>query len=210
MTDASRRALSILRDASLLQWYVVPLLAIAFYVYAIEVERRNWNGVLAGLALWAMDWLNEIANSLVLHFTNHSALWTAPGHTAYLILVGLNVEISFMFLLSGIVAVKFLPADRSLRVLGLPNRLAVALGFSVFCVLVEIVLNRAGLLIWEYRFWNVPHVWLIVPFGYLHFYVVAFWVHDMPRVRTKLAVVGALYGAVAVLALVFGVALRWI
>ena len=80
----------------MLEWYVVPLIAIAVYVYAVEVERRRWDLVLCGLAFWGMDWLNEIANGLILHFTQHSALWTAPARSAYIIFVGLNVEICFM------------------------------------------------------------------------------------------------------------------
>jgi len=34
LTPFTKQALGILRDPSLLQWYVIPLLAIAFYVYA--------------------------------------------------------------------------------------------------------------------------------------------------------------------------------
>jgi hypothetical protein len=37
------------------------------YVYANDIERRNWNLVFAGLAFWGMDWLNEIWNGLVFH-----------------------------------------------------------------------------------------------------------------------------------------------
>src|SRR5512144_2469403 len=102
-TEASQRALTILRDGGQYQWYVIPLLAIALYVYAVEVERRNWNLVFAGLALWGMDWLNEIVNALVLRATRYAPLWGAPADTAYLLLVGLNVEICFMFAIAGIV-----------------------------------------------------------------------------------------------------------
>ena len=166
--------------------------------------------VFAGLAFWGMDWLNEIANGLVLHFTQRSALWTAPGDSAYLIFVGLNIEICFMFSIAGIVMAKLLPADRSMKILGIPNRLFVGLTGSIFAVIVEIFLNRADRLIWEYSFWSFPHVWLIVPFGYLHFHLVAFWVHDMESVRSKIKVVGAIYGVAAIAVLVFGVGLRWI
>ena len=204
MTEASRQALDNLRDASHLHWYVVPLLAIALYVYAVEVERRNWNAVFAGLAFWAMDWLNEIANSLILHATGRSALWTAPGETAYLILVGLNIEICFMFSIAGIIFAKLLPADRSLRTLGIPTRLLIALAMSIFAVIVEIFLNRANALVWEYSFWSLPHVWLIVPFGYLHFHLVAWWVHDMDDPRRQARTVGALWGAVVVCLVGFG------
>jgi hypothetical protein len=210
MTEASRQALANLRDASHVSWYVVPLLALALYVYAVDAERRNWNAVFAGLAFWAMDWLNEIANGLILYATDRSALWTAPGDTAYLILVGLNIEICFMFSIAGIVVTKLLPRDKSLRVLGLPNRLFVGLAMSVFSVIVEIFLNGADMLIWEYSFWGVPHVWLIIVFGYLHFHLVAFWVYDMDDVGRQMRVVGALWAVVIVSLAVFGGALGWI
>ena len=66
LTDFTKQALSILRDPSTLQWYVIPLLALTFYVYANEVEKKNWSLILAGLAFWGMDWINEIINSLIL------------------------------------------------------------------------------------------------------------------------------------------------
>ena len=205
MTDASRQALDHLRDASAVTWMIVPLLAITIYVYAVEVERRNWNLVFAGLAFWGMDWLNEIANSLILHFSGRSALWTAPGQSSYLILVGLNVEICFMFSIAGIALAKMLPQDKALRILGMPNRLFFGLCNSIFCVIVEIGLNHWNLLIWEYAFWDVPHIYLIVVFGYLHFNLVAFWVHDMERLSSKIKAVAVIWGIAAVSVLVFGV-----
>ena len=210
MTDASLQALSHLRDPADLQWYVVALLAIAIYIYAVEVERRNWNLVFCGLAFWGMDWLNEIANGLILKGTGHSALWTAPGDSAYLIFVGLNIEICFMFAIAGIGLAKMLPADKKMKILGMNNRLFFGLVNSIFCVGVEIFLNKADMLIWEYSFWSFPHVWLIVPFGYLHFNLVAFWVHDMETVRSKVIAVGVIFGIAAVSILIFGVGLGWL
>ncbi len=64
MTEFAGQALARLRDGSNFQWYVIPLLAFVFYVYTVEAEKRNWNLVLAGLAFWGADWLNEILNSL--------------------------------------------------------------------------------------------------------------------------------------------------
>lgn len=51
MTDHARVALDLLRDSSQFKWYVIPLLLVVIYVYATEVERRNWNVLFAGLAL---------------------------------------------------------------------------------------------------------------------------------------------------------------
>ena len=210
LTAASQEALANLRDPSTLQWSVIPLLALTIYIYAVEIDRRDWDKVFAGFAFWGMDWLNEIANGVILHATQRSALWTAPADSAYLLLVGLNVEICFMFSIAGVALSKLLPADRERKILGLPNRFVFALANSVFCVLVEILLNRADLLIWEYSFWNTPHIWLIVVFGYLHFNVVAFWVHDMRTVKAKAQTCGVIWGLAAAGVLVFGVGLGWL
>ena len=50
LTESTQQALAILRDGSQFQWYVVPLFALVVYVYAVEVERRNWSLVF-GLGL---------------------------------------------------------------------------------------------------------------------------------------------------------------
>jgi len=207
---SAEQALQILRDGSQFQWYVIPLLALVVYVYAQEVQKRDWSTVMAGLAFWGMDWFNEIWNGLVFHFTGYAPVWGAPGKTAYLILIGLNIEICFMFAIAGITFSKILPADRSLKIGGVPNRLIVAIAGSIFCVLVEYLLNGAGALTWDYAWWNRGAPWLIFLLGYLPFFVVAFWVHDMPRVSTKVAVVGGILGTDAVCLLIFVGLLKWI
>ncbi len=209
-TDAALEASRILRDGGLFQWYVIPIFALVVYVYAVEVERRNWNLVLAGLAFWGMDWFNEIWNSLVFHFTNYAPCWGAPGQTAYLILIGLNIEICFMFAIAGVVFAKMLPADKRMRILGVPNRWVFAVTCSIFCVVVEFLLNAVGALTWDYAWWNLRAPWLIFLIGYLHFFVVSFWVYDMERLKNKLVVVGAIYAFDAVCIVVFGVILKWI
>ncbi len=209
-TESAMQALAILRDGSQFQWYVIPLFALVVYVYAVEVERRNWNLVLAGLAFWGMDWFNEIWNALVFHFTNFAPVWGAPGKTAYLIFIGLNIEICFMFAIAGVTFGKMLLSDKKVRILGIPNRLFIAIGGSVFCVFVEVLLNTIGVLTWEYRWWNKSAPWLIFLIGYLPFFLVSFWVHDMESVRKKAAVIGVIYGVDIVSMLVFGAILGWI
>jgi hypothetical protein len=210
MTESAAQALAILRDGSQFQWYVIPFLAFAFYVYNVEVEKRNWNLVLAGLAFWGMDWFNEIWNALVMHFTGYAPVWGAPGKTAYLILVGLNIEIMFMFAVAGIVWGKMLLPDKKAKILGLPNRWFVAIAGSAFCVFVEYLLNGVGALTWDYPWWNRGAPWLIFLFGYLTFFIVAFWVHDMKTLKAKLVTVGALWAIVIVSLILFIPVLHWI
>ncbi len=210
MTKAASEALAILRDGSLFQWYIIPLFALTVYVYAAEVERQNWSLVFAGLAFWGMDWFNEIWNGLVFHFTQYAPVWGAPGKTAFLILIGLNIEICFMFAIAGIAFAKMLPAKKRLKILGVPNRLLFAIVNSIFCVIVEIILNSANALTWDYAWWRAGAPWLIFLIGYLPFFLVSFWVFDMKSLRQKITTVGAIY-AVDVIALVlFLGVLKWI
>ena len=210
LTESAQQALSILRDGSQYQWYVIPLFAFTVYVYAHEIERKNWSLVLAGLAFWGMDWFNEIWNSLVFHFSGTSPVWGAPGDTAYLILIGLNIEIMFMFAIAGGAFSKMLPEDKQMKFLGMPNRLAFAIFGSAFCVFIEVLLNQIGALTWEFSWWDTNTPWLIFLIGYLPFFLVAFWVFDMERLEQKLKVVGGIYGFNLLLVLVFGVGLGWL
>jgi len=209
-SEAAARALSILRDGSQFSWYVIPLFAFVVYVYAVEIERRNWSLVFAGLAYWGMDWFNEIWNSLVFHFTGYAPVWGAPGDTAYLILIGLNIEICFMFAVAGVAFGKMLPPDPKLKILGIPNRLVIAVGGAAFCVFIEVLLNAIGALTWDYAWWSASAPWLIFLFGYLYFFLVSFWVYDMPTVRAKATTVGIVYAVDLVAILVFGVILGWL
>lgn len=210
MTESARQALSILRDGSQFQWYLITLFALVVYVYAVEVERRNWNLVFAGLAYWGMDWFNEIWNALWFHFTQYAPVWGAPGKTGFLILIGLNIEITFMFAIAGIAFGKMLPKDKHMKVLGLPNRLLFAITGAIFCVFVEILLNSVGALTWDYSWWSARAPWLIFLCGYLHFFLVSFWVHDMEKIKNKAITVGAIFAVDIIALVVFGGILRWI
>jgi hypothetical protein len=209
-TESALEALRHLRDGSTFQWYVIPLFAFVFYVYAAEIEKKNWSLVFAGLAYWGMDWFNEIWNGLVFHFTQYAPVWGTPGKSAYAILIGLNIEICFMFAIAGIVFAKMLPKDRRLKILGIPNRLFYAIAGSIFTVFVEVLLNAIGALTWEYSWWNAKAPWLIFLLGYFHFFLVSFWVYDMKGVRKKATVVGTIYGIDIICLILFGAILKWI
>lgn len=210
MTPASLEALANLRSGDHFQWYVIPMFAFVMFVYFNEIEKKNWNVVLAGLAFYALEWLIELINALWLHFSNYSAVWTAPSHSAFLITVGLNIEITFMFAIAGIAFAKILPADKSLKILGINNRLLFAIVNSVFCVIVEIALNRWNALIWEYWWWNWYNPILIVIIGYSLYMFFSFWVHDHPSMKTKITAVSAVFAVDVVAYGVFVGILGWV
>jgi hypothetical protein len=206
ISDASREALEILRDGSTFTWSTVTLLAFVAYVYSVEIERRRWDIVLAGVAFFLMDCINELLNSAFFHATDRAPLWAVTGDTSYLILIGWNIEIVFLFLVTGVIFVKQLPADPKMRILGIPNRLFLVFAFSSLCVLIEVFLESTGYFHWDYWWWNVPFVPLIVVFGYMTFFGIAAYVHDLADLRKQLRVVGSMAGIVVALALALGLA----
>jgi hypothetical protein len=215
-TPASQMALKGLRDLSTLQWYVIPLLALVFYVYTNEMKKAktsgNWDAIFAGLTVFGMDFINETWNGWVFHLTQHSALWTTPGDTALRTMVGWNIEIMFMFAISGIIYYNTLSEDKGAKILGIPDFWFWAVGYAAFCVFVECLLNKGGLLVWEYEWWNRSFrgVWLIFFFGYFHFYVAAIVVLSLKSMKAKIISVSSLY-AIAILANIIGLGiLGWV
>ncbi len=209
MTPSSLEALARLRDGGHMQWYVVPLLIFVVYVYVTEIERRNWDLVYLGVAFLAAELIWEMFNGLVLHFSQYAPLWSAPGRSAYLIYVGLNIEIAFFFAVSAVLVIKCLPKDERLKIFGVSNRVLVPLVMGLLAVLVEILLNRCGLLVWDYWWWSWPHVYLIVVA-----YCLPWWLlvraHDKLSSATKKRLAQALPVAAATLHVLFGSILKWV
>lgn len=214
-TSASEDALSVLRQLNQdTGWYIVTLLVIVMYIYAVEIkkarESNDWSTVFAGLTLFGLDFFNEVWNALIFAFSGHSAFWTTPSSSGFVVLIGWNIEIIFMFLISGIVFAKILPEDKDKKMFGLPNRWALAIGFAIFAVFVECLLNIGDYLIWEYPWWNLSWtgIWLIFLIGYLPFFVGAFYVYDLPERKDKIKVVIIIYaiafGLLAIFLPIFG------
>jgi len=205
VTESARQSLVGLRDWTTLQWYVVPFLALLFLIYVQEIRAAratgDWDCVIAGAAIFSADFVNETVNGWIFALSGYSALWLAPGPTALRTLVGWNVEIMFMFLILGIIYSKTIDQDRTVRVLGLPNRWFWALAYSAVCVLVETFLNRGRLLIWDYSWWNRGGLALlpIFVFGYLWFFLAAKFAIERRTLRAKAIVPVVLFGLAVVL-----------
>ena len=209
-TEATNNAIAALRDTGNFEWYLVPILAIVFYMYFTEIERKRWDIVMAGLAFYGLEWFLEILNAIFLKVHGTSAIWTAPADSAFLITVGLNIEISFWFAMAGIIFAKILPEDKKMKILGIPNRWFLAITNSILCVFVEIILNRWNALIWEYSWWNWYNPILIIIIGYSLYMFFSFWVYDMESMKKRIIVVSTMWSIVAVCLVVFMGILKWI
>ncbi len=192
------------------QWPVITLLLLVLHAYVEQARAGRWSVVLGGITFWLMDWVNEIVNGLLFHFSGFAPAWSTAGSSAYTVLIGLNVEISLMFAVMGLLALRMLPDDARQRWLGLPNRLVLAATASVACVLVELWLHHVGALQWAWADWNADHPWLIWLLGYLPFFVAAYAVHDLNCRRRQVSIVAALATAVALALYVFADLLAWI
>jgi len=216
MTPASQRALEGLRDLSTIEWYVIPLLAIVFYIYAVEIKKARqsgqWNAVFAGVTLFGLDFINETWNGLIFHFTQHSAFWTVPGDSALRTMVGWNIEIMFMFAIAGIIYYHTLSENPAEKIFGIPNAWFWAIGYAAFCVFVECLLNIGGHLVWEYPWWNLSFggILLIFLIGYLHFYLITLLVVRMRTIRAKITAVAVIYAIPIIVNAICLGALGWV
>ena len=178
-------AVESLRNPQYFQWGLVPVFAFVMQLYFREIGKKNWHLILACVATFALEFFAEIMNALILHFTDHAALWMIGGRSSFLIFVGLNLEIMLMFGVAYIAFLKILPKDSRAKIFGIPNRWFFVLVNSLICVAVEALLNDWGVLIWSYKYWSVPHLWSIVLFAYAPSIVFLYWLYDMKSLKFK-------------------------
>ena len=210
VTEASQIALSNLRVTDNLQWYIIPLLIFVMYIYRNEMEKGNYDAVYLGIYWFAIcGVVLEIVNALVLHFTQYSALWTTPANSAYVIYVGWNIEIAFMAAVIGMLNVKGLPKDKEEKILGIPNRLFLPITWGISGVLVELLLVWAGILVWEYWFWNFPNIYLIILWWTIPNLILA-WLYDKLNLNQKKILAGISLIIALSCHLVFAVVLQWV
>jgi hypothetical protein len=145
----------------------VPLLIFVIWAYTMEIRKRSWNRVFCGIAFFAGEFIWEMYNALVCYFSRYSAMWVVVMPSAYMILVGLNIEIATFFALFPLMIFNCIDAfdkDYKISVLGrkISNRLVVSLILGLLCVFLEVILNQWGALVWDWPFWNWPNIYLQV------------------------------------------------
>jgi hypothetical protein len=203
--QGTEQALGILRNGDNFQWYFIPLFAFVVYIYFNEIEKKNWKAIAAGLSLYATHWLFEILNALIQHFTGH-ALWTVPTGTSFLLLVGVGWELSMMFAVAGVIFAKVLPPDPDLKILGVNNRIVIAVANAAFFSIFEIFLAKTPAFLWVYPWWGALPVFLTV---YIPFFLMANYAYDWPS-RVQRVVIGSLIGVDLLAMVLFAGILKWI
>lgn len=179
LADAANAAV---RDPSNFQWTFIALFALAVMVYVDAVYRKDYKCIASALMLYSVHWLYEIANAVICHFTGY-ALWTvSPESTSFILLIGVSWELSMMFAVAGFLS-RLLPKDKDMRILGMNNRVAFAIGTALFFSVVEIFLAWTPAFIWVYPWWGAIPVFLTT---YIPFFLAAFLIYDRePKVQRR-------------------------
>ena len=206
--DGSQEAMELVnsirvRSTENFNWTFIFILAVVFYVYWTEIQKKNTEVVCAGLALYGVHWLYEICNAVIGKLAGYP-LWSVSNEsTTFILLIGVCWELSMMFSIAGMISFKMLPHDRTKRYFarngkgGISCKLAVALEMALLFALVESFLAGTSnhSFIWVYRWWGVIPVFITT---YIPFFIASNYVPDLaPKKRTSFLCI--LWGLVALL-----------
>ncbi len=180
----------VVRSTANFNWTFIFILSVVFYVYWSEIHKKNTEAVCAGLALYGVHWLYEIANAVIGKITGYPLWSVSNASTTYILLVGVCWELSMMFSLAGIISFKMMPQDRSKRYFakngrkGISCKLVVALEMALLFALVESFLAGTSnhSFIWVYKWWGVIPVFVTT---YIPFFLASNYVPDMEPVKRK-------------------------
>jgi len=183
------------RSTANFNWTFIFIFAVVIFVYATELKNKNYKGIVAGLSLYGVHWLYEIANAIIGKASGY-ALWTVSAQsTSFILLIGVSWELSMMFSLAGIIMSKLLPDDPQKKILGINNRWLFAIGNAAFFAIFEIFLAGTQAFIWVYQWWGAIPVFITT---YIPFFLAAFLVPDT-KPKTQRIFLMATWGMAVIL-----------
>ena len=200
----------IVRNTNNFNWTFIFILAVVFYVYWTEIHNKNWEAVRAGLALYAVHWLYEIANAIIAKASGYPLWAVSNDSTTFILLIGVSWELSMMFSLAGIISYKMMPKDRTKHYFsregdkprkGIDCRLVVALEMALLFALFESFLAGCGggsKFIWVYKWWGVIPVFITT---YIPFFLASNYINDF-KPKTRNIILASLWGTVALLLII--------
>ena len=180
----------VVRSTENFNWTFIFILAVVFYVYWSEIQKKNFEVVFAGLALYGVHWLYEICNAVIGHVFGYPLWSVSNASTTFILLIGVSWELSMMFSLAGIISFKMLPDDRNTRYFskdgkgGIGCKLAGAISMSLLFALFESFLAATSnnSFIWVYKWWGVLPVFITT---YIPFFLASNFVPDMEPKKRK-------------------------
>jgi len=181
------------RSTENFNWTFIFILAVVFYIYWTEINKKNYKAIYAGFALYGVHWLYEIVNAIIGHVLGYP-LWTVSNEsTTFILLIGVCWELSMMFSLAGIISYKMLPENptKKQRLIG---AIEMALLFALFESFLAGTSNNS--FIWVYKWWGVIPVFITT---YVPFFLASNFVPFMKKPVKFLAI---LWGTVVVLLVV--------
>jgi hypothetical protein len=111
-----------------------------------------------------------------------------------------------MFAAAGVIFSKLLPADPKAKILGVNNRVLIAVVNAAFFSIFEIFLAKTPAFHWVYPWWGALPVFVTV---YIPFFLMANFAYDW-KPRTQKIVIGSLAGFDLLAMVVFAGILGWI
>lgn len=180
------RAYQELRHTNNFNWTFIFILAVVFYVYWSEIKNKNYDAIVAGVALYSVHWFYEIMNAVIGKATGNPLWCVSAESTTFILLIGVCWELSMMFSIAGIISYKMLgdDPDKILFQRGkfkISMRLVGAIGMALLFALIESFLagTENGSFIWVYKWWGVLPVFITT---YVPFFLAANYV---PKMKPK-------------------------
>ena len=209
--DGSQEAMDLVeqirvRSTENFNWTFIFILAVVFYIYWSEIHKKNYEVIYAGLALYGVHWLYEIANAVIAKIFGYPLWSVSNDSTTFILLIGVCWELSMMFSIAGIISFKMLPQDRNKRYFtkngkkGISCKLVGALEMALLFALVESFLAATSnhSFIWVYKWWGVIPVFITT---YVPFFLASNYVPDMYPKKRKIFLI-AEWGLVAALLII--------
>jgi len=187
------------RSTENFNWTFIFILAVVFYVYWSEINKKNYKAVYAGLALYGVHWLYEIVNAVIGHYAGYP-LWTVSNEsTTFILLIGVCWELSMMFALAGIISYKMLPENPSNK-RKLIGAISMALLFALFESFLAGTSNNS--FIWVYKWWGVIPVFITT---YVPFFLASNFVPFMKHPVKFLAILWSIVAVLLVVLIPLGI-----
>ena len=196
----------VVRSTENFNWTFIFILAVVFYVYWTEIQKKDFKVVYAGLALYGVHWLYEICNAIIAHIFGYPLWSVSNDSTTFILLIGVCWELSMMFSLAGMISYKMLPDDKEKRYFakngkkGISCKLVGAIEMAALFGLFESFLAATSnnSFIWVYKWWGVLPVFITT---YVPFFLASNFVPDMePKKRNRFLI--GIWGLVAILLIV--------